>query len=246
VLGSVEGPGGSRETQTTQKFDEPIWTLNLSRLITPSQRLALNVSQQLTDAASYFRLGFDEPVPIVPPPLFATGEPWRQREYMLNWRFQAARTTLDLSVTELQARYLLNSGNSYDTKFANLTLSRLLSPVLSWDVGANYGRNEQVGTPTANGGQPILTGQSANTWGVLTDLRWQVGERLALRFIYAHSEQQGVYADNEVGVIASWAFLGAAPATQPAPLSPISPASTQAPMTQPAPLSPISTSPQQP
>jgi hypothetical protein len=247
VLSTVEGAFGSRETLTTEKFDEPIWMLNLSRLITPSQRIALTVSQQLTDAASSFRLGFDQPVPTVPPTLFASGEPFKQREYILGWRFEAARTTLDLSLLELQARFLLDTGNSYNNKFANATLTRLLSPALSGDVAASFGRTEQVGAPTATAGVPILAGQSANTWGVLADLRWQVGERLALRFIYSHSEQQGVYKDNQVGVTASWALLGAAPRTQSAPLSPISPASMQAPAAQPAPLSPISPeSPQEP
>jgi hypothetical protein len=247
VLSTVEGPGGSRETLTTEKFDQPIWLLNLSRLITPSQRIALNVSQQLTDAASSLRLGFDQAVPMVPPPLFATGEPFKQREYGLDWRFQATRTTLNLSVTELQARFLVSSGNNFNSKYANATLTRLLSPVLSCDVGATFGRTEQVGTPTANGGgQSLFVGQSANIWGVVADLRWQVGERLALRFIYAHSDQQGIYADNQIGVTASWSLLGAT-TTQPAPLAPISPASTQAPTTQglaPSPIPPASPQPQ--
>jgi hypothetical protein len=111
--------------------------------------------------------------------------------------------------------------------------------VLSGDVGVSFGRNEQVGTPSANGGQPVITGQSANTWSVLTDLRWQVGERLALRFIYTHSEQQGVYKDNQVGVTASWALLNKTATTQLAPLSPIAPASTQFSPEQPAPQAPI-------
>jgi hypothetical protein len=239
VLSSVEGPGGSRETLTTEKFDAPIWRLILSRLITPNQRIALTVSQQLTDSVSSFRLGLDQPVPTAPPALFATGDPYKQRQYALDWRFQAARTALDLSFTEWQTRFLLESVNNYDNKNANVTLSRLLSPVLSGDVGVSFGRNEQVGTPAAGGGAPVLTGQSANTWGVLADLRWQVGERLALRFLYTHSEQQGVYKDNQVGVTASWALLSGAGTAQLAPLSPIAPASIQSPMEQPAPEAPI-------
>jgi hypothetical protein len=239
VLSTVQGPGGSRETLTTEKFDAPIGKLILSRLITPSQRIALTVSQQLTDNVSSFRLGFDQPVPTAPPSLFATDEPFKQRQYALDWRFQAARTTLNLSLQEWQARFLLDSANNYNNKWANATLTRLLSPVLSGDVGVSFGRDEQVGTPSTNGGQPVTTGQSANTWSVLTDLRWQVGERLALRFIYTHSEQQGVYKDNQVGVTASWALLNKTATTQLAPLTPIAPASTQSPMEQPAPQSPI-------
>ena len=239
VLSVVQGPGGSRETLTTEKFDEPIGRLILSRLITPSQRIALTASQELTDAASSFRLGFDQPVPTVPPSLFATGAPFKQRQYSLDWRFQAARTTLALSLLEWQSRFLLDSVNNYNSKSANATLTRLLSPVLTGDLGVSFGRNEQVGTASANGGQPVVTGQSADTWGVQTDLRWQVGQRLALRFIYAHSEQRGAYKDNQVGVTASWALVGAGATTQFAPLSPIAPASTQSPMEQPVPQSPV-------
>jgi hypothetical protein len=112
-----------------------------------------------------------------------------------------------------------------------VTLIRLLSPVLTWDIGASVSRNEELGTPSANGGQPAASGQSAKTYGALTDLRWQVGERLALRFIYAYSRQSGVYTENQIGVTASWALLGArAGVMQPAPgLSPVSPASTRSP-----------------
>ena len=247
VLSVVQGPAGSRETLTTEKFDEPIGRLSLSRLITPSQRIALTVSQVLTDNVSSFRLGFDQPVPTVPPSLFATDEPFKQRLYALDWRFQAARTTLDLSLMEWQARYLLDSVNNYNNKSANATLTRLLSPVLSGDVGVSFGRTEQVGTPAASGGAPIITGRSADTWGVLADLRWQVGERLALRFLYTHSEQQGAYKDNQVGVTASWALLTGSGTARLAPLSPIAPASTQFPTEQPAPQSPIlPASPQSP
>jgi len=82
---------------------------------------------------------------------------------------------------------------------------------------------------------------------VLADLRWQAGERLALRLLYTHSEQQGVYKDNQVGVTASWALLTGSGTARLAPLSPIAPASTQFPTEQPAPQSPIlPASPQSP
>jgi hypothetical protein len=65
----------------------------------------------------------------------------------------------------------------------------------------------------------------------MTDLGWQVGDRLTLRFLYAHSSQHDVYRDNQIGVTASWALIGAqAPVTQAFPaLTPISPVSTQSP-----------------
>jgi len=65
----------------------------------------------------------------------------------------------------------------------------------------------------------------------MTDLRWQVGARLSLRFIYAYSKQSGAYTDNQFGVTADWAFLGSqAGMMQPPPgLSPIAPASMRSP-----------------
>jgi len=87
-------------------------------------------------------------------------------------------------------------------------------------------RYEALGTPSGSGGHTAVSGQSAKTLNALTDLRWQVGERLALRFIYAYSRQSSVYAENQIGVIASWALLGARARTIQSPaLSPISPES---------------------
>jgi hypothetical protein len=238
VLGSTEGPGGSRETRTDENFEEPIWKADVSRLITPSQRIALHASEQFTDSASALRLSFDQPVPIFTPASFAVSEPFKARVYAVNWRFEAARTTLDVSLSESRNHYLLNSVNvstsvpltDTDSKSANVTLTRLLSPVLTWDIGLSFYRSKQIGTPSASGGQTAVSGQSGETLNALTDLRWQVGERLALRFIYAYSRQSGVYAENQIGVLASWALLGAHARTIQSPaLSPISPASRRSP-----------------
>ncbi|MBV8876470.1 MAG: hypothetical protein JO158_02085, partial [Gammaproteobacteria bacterium] len=77
--------------------------------------------------------------------------------------------------------------------------------------------------------QPVPTGQSSKTYGIFTGLRWQVGARLAMRFIYTFSRQNGVYSENQVGVVASWALLGANTSIVQAAgeLTPISPASTR-------------------
>ena len=231
----VEGAGaGSRETRETQTFESPIWALDVSRLITPSQRLALIASQQFTDPAAAFRLSFDQSVPFIAPQRNATGEAFRQRNFGLNWALQGPRTSLEVGLWESQQRYLLNStSNVYDSnsKAANVLLRRQLSPVLSWDIAVSYQQLQQVAPPSTAGGTETVVGQSAKIFGAATDLRWQVGERLALRFLYAHSSQHDVYRDNQIGVTASWALLGAQPpVTQAFPgLTPISPASTQAP-----------------
>jgi hypothetical protein len=231
VLTTVEGPGGSRETITNKEFEEPIWRIDLSRLITPTQRIALHASQQFTDATSAFRLGFDQAVAVIAPPRSVSSEPFKSRQYTLNWALQATRTVIGVSLTDLRQQYLIDTGNNSDLKLASVTASRLMSPVLTWDIGVSFERNEQTGIPPANSGEPVVTGQSAKIFGAQTDLRWQVGERLALRFIYAYSKQSGVYSDNQIGVTASWALLGAqaTPVQSFRRLSPTSPASTMSP-----------------
>jgi len=222
VLGIVEGPGGSRETLTTEKFDEPIWSVQLSRLITPRQRLVLTASQQFTDAASAFRLGFDEPAPTIAPPQLASGNPFKQREFGLDWRIEGARTSLDVSLVDLRQRYLIVTANDYDQKIASALLARKLSPVLNWNIGVSYEHLQQAGIPSSGG-----AGQSSKVLGAITNLQWQAGERLAVRFIYAYSSQRGVYTENQFGVTVSWTLITAPPGAQAFPaLSPISPAST--------------------
>lgn len=229
VLTTVEGPGGSRETQTTEQFNEPIWKVDVSRLITPNQRIALHASEQFTDATSQFRLGFDAPVPTMAPQPFATSDPFKQRQYTVDWRWQAARTVVNVSLLELRQHFLLNTFNDLQSKSANVQLTRLLSPVLIWDLGASISHYEQLGTAPANAVEPVPTGQSSKIYGVTTGLRWQVGQHLAMRFIYTHSRQNGVYGENQIGVIASWALLGANASIMQsaAGLAPVAPASTR-------------------
>jgi len=229
VLGRVESILSSNETVTTEKFDEPTWAAEISRLITPSQRVALTASQQFTDAASAFRLGFDQAVPTTAPQL-ATGYAFKQREVGLNWHFQAARTTVDVGLLALSVRYVpvpvTATANDRDYKVAHALLKRQLSPVLWWDVGASYERNQQVSAPSGS-----LPAQSADVISALTDLNWQVGERLNLRFVYGYTRQTGTFTDNQIGVIASWALVGAQARMTPSSpgLSPISPMSTRSP-----------------
>jgi hypothetical protein len=228
VLTAVEGVGGGRESLETQKFDEPIWAVDISRLITPSQRLALTAAQTFTDFASAFRLGFDQPVPTIAPPQSANSYVFKQRVFAVDWRFQAARTSLDIALADTKQRYLVATAAGYnlDTKSANALLARQLSPVLVWDIGVSFERREEPATQPSG-----VAVQSSKLWGALTDLNWQVGARLALRFIYAHTSWSGVYSDNQVGVTASWALIAAqGNAAQPYPaLSPIAPVSTRAP-----------------
>jgi hypothetical protein len=224
VPGTVAGPGGTRETLSTEEFEEPVYKLKLSRLITPSQRLGLTASQQFIDAASAFQLSFDQPAPTLAPQLVANGAGFLERRFGADWRIEGARTSLSISLAKYTNHFLgmTANENDFDSKIANALLTRQLSPVLKWDIGVSYSRVNQIGTQI-----PSLTAQSATDYGAITNLQWQVGEHLALRFVYAYSSFGGV-ATNQVGVIASWTLIGGQANTSQAlpALAPISPAST--------------------
>jgi hypothetical protein len=230
VIGVVE----SRQTQNTS---EGTWAFDLSRLITPNQRVALSGSQQLADAATFFQVGFDAAVPTVAPPIFASGNPFIVRSYGADWRVQEPRTTFDFAVRYVSYDYPFgasNSGsnglptttlptNNSDNKVASLLVARQLTPTINWDLGGYYEHQDTVGAA------PL------NIYGAITNVRWRVGERLALRFLYAHNTQSGGYSDNQFGAIVSYTLLGAGAGTsqEAAPaLSPLSPMSSQSPPPQ--------------
>ena len=207
VPGTVESVAGERETLQTEEFEEPTWKLLLSRLITPSERLGVNASQQFIDAAGSFRANFDQAAPTIAPALLASGNPFLQRFFGVNWHIQGVRTAFNISLYKSSSRYLLTNLNvntnvhDYDSKGASALLSRELSPVLRWNIGVNYEHVNQTGTQT-----PGVPAQSATGHSAITNLQWQVGEHLGLRFVYAYSSWGGV-ATNQVGVIASWVFV---------------------------------------
>ena len=226
VLTTVDSIAGERETLKTEEFKEPTWKVSLSRLITPTQRLGLHASQQFIDAAAAFRLGFDQPAPTIAPPLLGTGDAYLQRYYAVDWHIQGARTGLGISLAKLTSHYLITTTNANDSdmKIANAALTRQLSPVLKGDLVLSYERVNQIGTLA-----PGVTAQSSTGHGLIADLQWQVGAHLGVRFLYAYSSWGGV-ATNQVGVIASWAFITPQANTAQAlpALSPISPVSTLA------------------
>ena len=200
ILGTVERP----ETQT---FSGAIWSFNLSRLITPSNRVSLYANQQFTDPAAGFRLGFDQPVPVIAPTQFAAGNPYQSRDYGADWRFETLRTSIDVSFLAARVRYVVNNANTdtsdHNAKVASVLFARQLSPVLNWDVGGMYSHTDFSNVqPSISNGQTTVKVTTA-----LTDLRWRVGERVSLRFLYAYTAQLGIHA-NQVGITASYALTG--------------------------------------
>jgi hypothetical protein len=234
VLVREQSVVGVLESRQTQTIDEGIWAVDLSRLIAPNQRVSLTAARQPGDAATYFQLGFDAPVPTVAPPIFAAGNPFIVRSYGADWRVQEPRTTLDVAVRYVSYDYPFGASNLGDNgvptttlptnnsefKLASVLFARQLTPTLNWDVGGYFTHQDVVDAPAENGS------------GAITNLRWRIGQRLGLRFVYAHNSLTGGYTDNQFGVIASYTLYGAATSgqqeTAPA-LSPLSPFSTQSP-----------------
>jgi hypothetical protein len=230
---TVQSVIGSIEHQQTDTYNAPAWRLNLSRLITPNQRLSLIASQQLVDFATGTQLDFDQVVPTFVAPEVAVGAPFTQRTFGVDWRLQASRTTLDVALQDLSQHYRLTLSNerdlvtpsqNYNVKQAGVVVMRQISPVLNWDIGLHFLHQDQENA------------RGASSTSGLTDLRWQAGRRITLRFLFAHSQYLGI-RDNQVGLLASYALIsggqlggielgGSSGETQPAPgISPIAPTS---------------------
>ncbi len=158
------------------------------------------LARQVTDAANLFRLNLDQPVPATVADRLTSGDPFTDRELGANWQFTAARTSFTLAYLDIRERYKLNPGADRNVKDASALFARQLSPVLNWDIGAEYQRQE------------FAIAGSSNTVNAITSLRWQVGRQLGLRFLYAHSAlTPHGYAENQLGVTASYALIEGTP-----------------------------------
>jgi len=198
------------------------YRVELSRLISPSQRLYLYALRLITDSASLLRLNLDQPVATSAPLQLAAGNQMAYRAVGADWRFQAGRTSLDVAVSDYSQRYAGNSGFNNDIKVADALIGRQLGPVLNLSIGAEFQHQDFAAVSG-----PL---QQVNA---IANLHWQAGERLALRLVCAHSAlTPHRYAANQVGLLA---YYGLIPPANPTgePLSsapamlPTSPMSTQ-------------------
>ena len=206
VLATVQTIRGPRELPQSQTPGGAVWRAELSRQISPSSRLSLHAVKQVTDAANMLRLNLNQPVATTAAYRLTTGDPFTDRELGATWRFAAARTSFTLGYLDMRERYKIHPASDRNVKDASALLGRQLSPVLNWDIGAEYERQE------------FAFGGSSNTVNATTSLRWRIARQIGLRFLYAHSAltPRG-YAENQVGVTASYAFLpGTEPAAPPA------------------------------
>jgi hypothetical protein len=217
-IGHTEGSAGVVPGSQSQTPGGTTWRIDLSRLISPTQRVSLHANEQVTDAAGVFRLNIDQPVPTAVLNRIVGGQPFTDREYGATWRLEANRTTLELDLVDVSQRYRATPIDNSDAKDVSVLFGRQLSPVLNWDIGATY-----VHADYAVAG-------AQDTVNAISSVRWRIGRRFGLRFIYAHSTQSPHgYTQNQVGISASYALIpereagwqsGEAPVLQPnAPMS---------------------------
>ena len=217
VLATVQTIRGPRELPQSQTPGGAVWRAELSRQTSPATRLSLHAVKQVTDAAGLLRLNLNQPVATTAAYRLTTADPFTDRELGASWRFAAARTSFTLGYLDIRESYKIHPASDRNVKDASALLGRQLSPVLNWEIGAEYER------------QNFAFGGSSNTVNAITSLRWQIGRQLGLRFLYAHSAlTPHGYTENQVGVTASYAFIegvqqGSPPGTEPAPSPALTP-----------------------
>ena len=221
VIGIVERP-------VNRTFHTPTWAFSLSRLLTPTQRVAIFASRQVLDAANLLQADLAGAVPSIAPPQTALGAPLVNRVFGADWRVQGPRTSLDVALLDTQQRYEFGSASAQNRtlKDASVLVARELGPALNWDFGVHFERQDLTGS------------RAVNATSEITSLRWRIGGRFGLRFLYAHSRFYGIN-DNQVAVLASYLLLGgggaaapyrnAVPEVPPYGLKPVSPVSTMPP-----------------
>lgn len=214
---TVDTVVGSREEAKKESPSGVIWQFDLSRLISPTQRVSLRAMQIVTDAAGLFQFNLDQPVPGNQSFQLTNGQPFTERDYTATWRFQENRTALQLDLSANQQTYTDQPTLDHKGKIASAVFSRQLSPVLTGDIGLSYQRDNYSASST-----------SQDTVTAIATVRWQLGQRLGLRFVYAYSTlTPNGYHNNQIGVIASYSLITRA--SQIEPLQPAAPFSTQQP-----------------
>jgi hypothetical protein len=213
----------------TRKFSTPTWAFSFSRLLTPTQRLAIFASRHVLDAANLLQAGLGEAVPPVSTPQTAIGAPLINRVIGADWRVEGPRTSLNIGLLDTRQTYEFATASAQNRtlKDASAMVTRRLGPALDWDIGVHFERQGLTGARAVNGTTEI------------TSLHWRLGGRFGLRFLYAHSTFYGIN-DNQVAVLATYMLLGggkgaapaenAVPALSPYGLKPLSPLSTMPPL----------------
>jgi hypothetical protein len=187
------------DTQSPSGTD---WSVSLSRLIAPTQRLSLSAVKQITDAANLFQVNLSQPVPGNNQTQLANGQPFTYRAYSGTWTYDTGRTRVTINGLASTARYSLTPQYNHDSDQLNGLIARQLSSSFNGELGTIYEKDN------------YSVGFSQHTVNVITSLRWRVGPKIGLRFFYTHvAVSPNGYTDNQIGVIASYALTTAALAT---------------------------------
>ena len=202
-LVTVESIIGEVQRTEEQTPSGVTWRADLSRVIRPTQRVSLHALRQISDAANLFRLNFDQPVGSTIGNQLITGQPLTFTSYGATWRFQYDRTSFQVDVLDASSRYQANPASNSDSKIVSALFARQLTPALNWDIGASYEHEDY--------GLGVVT-----KWvNALTSLRWQLGPRVRLRFIYAYgATTPHGYNDNQVGVFAYYSLTSPGRSTE--------------------------------
>lgn len=209
---------GPREEPKKESPSGTTWQFQLSRLITPTQRVSLHAFQIISDAAGLFQYNLDQPVPGNQSFQLNNGQPFTERDYGASWRLQENRTGLQVDLYSTQQIYTDQATLDHKGEALSALLSRQLTPVLTGDLGASYQRDQYAASSSPS-----------HTINAILTVRWQLGERLGLRFVYAHSTvTPNGYDNNQVGIIASYSMIPRASQVQ--PLQPVAPISSQQPL----------------
>jgi hypothetical protein len=198
-MASDVAPAATTSSQNDESPSGVDWHVDLSRLISPRQRLSIHALRQVTDAANLFRLNLDQPVPGNQSQQLATGQPFTYTEFGGNWTYDTGRTRFMVGAIDFTNRYALTPQTNHDGKQLNAFATRKLNESLLLETGASFEHDN-------------YSALSQNTWTVLASLRWHVGPRVSVRFIYAHSTLTNSYSENQVGITAAYALTRGAQA----------------------------------
>src|SRR5262249_10456416 len=121
------------EQQTANGFT---WNVQLSRLLSPTQRLTAHWLSQFTDAANLFRLNLDLPTPVGGQNQIATGSPFRHREVGADWFIEESRTVFNVGALYFTEVYETAPQSNRDVYNIYGLVTRQLSESISADVGA--------------------------------------------------------------------------------------------------------------
>ena len=115
-VGYVAGAHQPAARHADTKPNGVTWKFDLSRLITPTQRVSLHAGQQVTDAPSLFRLSIDQPTPGGNPYQIATGQPYTHRDYSATWHIEGVRTWVNINALYTTDDYTLTPTDNRKVK----------------------------------------------------------------------------------------------------------------------------------